>query len=241
MKKIFSTVLLLVLYSSNSYALDACSALNPVAKVNEKIKTDVEGSATTLFKFGAIDGDVKVSIEKETINIFQRHKDANKTVIKGKLIYLYCNVIQNSKTLSDLQKLNAIRKLYSENEELDIPENSSNVFEVSDIVYTLKSCKQKSQSIKCKFSIKNTAKDKVISLNSNSFIIDSDGDKYAVSNIKFGKITNRNFPKKLLLKNLSVKAEMVFNKVTTSGNTVPLLKFGAGNKFMEFRDIPLTN
>jgi len=241
MKKILFSLLFIFVHSSTVHALDACSALNPVAQINENIKTDVKGSAATLFKLGAINGNVKVSIEKETINIFKKHKDANKTVIKGKLIYLYCNVIQNSKSLSDLQKLNAIRKLYTENEELDVPDNSANTFEINDVVYTLKYCRQKSQSVKCKFSIKNTAKDKDISLNSNSFIIDSDGDKYFVSNIKFGKLTNRNFPRKLLVKNLPVKAEMIFNKVTTSGTTIPLLKFGAGNKFMEFRDIPLNN
>jgi len=182
---------------------------------------------------------VKVSIEKETVNIFRKHKDANKTVIKGKLIYLYCNVLLNSKTLSDRQKLDVIRKLYSENDELDIPNNSTNVLEVNGVVYTLKSCTQKSQTIKCKFTVKNTTKDQEVSLNSNSFIIDSEGDKYLVSNIKFGKITNNNFPRKLLVKNLPVKAMMIFNKVTSNGSTVPLLKFGAGRKFIDFRDIPI--
>lgn len=238
---IFSICLASFVYSGNLFALDACAVLNPQAKVSEKIEADVKGSASTLFKVGAIDGDVKVSLEKETINIYGKHKDANKTVIKGKLIYLYCRVIQDSQSLSDLQKLNAIRKLYSENEELTMPDNSSNLQVLDEVEFTLKSCKQKSQSIKCKFTVKNTSNDRRLYINGNSFIIDSEGDEYRVSHIKFGKITNKSNPEKLLVKGVSVKAELVFNKVTSSGDVIPLIKFRVNSKHLDYRSVALTN
>jgi hypothetical protein len=208
MNKIFAIPFISIIYITNVYAVDACEVLNPRAKISEKIETDVKGSATILFKLGAIDGDVKVSIEKETINIYDKHKDANKALIKGKLIYLYCNVIQGSESLSDLQKLNAIRKLYIENDDLDMPEDSSTLLQYSGVEYKMKSCTQKSKSINCKFTVKNTGKDKQVQLNANSFIIDSEGDKYTVSNIKFGKITNTSFPSKLLVKDIFVRTEI---------------------------------
>jgi len=240
--KIFAIPFLSIIYFTNIYAVDACEVLNPRAKISENIETDVKGSATTLFKLGAIDGDVKVSIEKETINIYEKHKDANKALIKGKLIYLYCSVIQKSNSLSDLQKLNAIRKLYTENDDLAMPEDSSNLIQYNNVEYKIKSCKQKQKSITCKFTVKNTGKDKRVTLNANSFIIDSEGDQYTVSNIEFGKITNRSFPSKLLVKDIYVKAKMIFNNVTSHGTMIPLIKFGVGgSKYLEFRNIPLNN
>ena len=242
MKSLFFSIFLAgYICSGNLHALDACDVLNPQAKVSEKIEADVKGSASTLFKVGAIDGDVKVSLEKETINIYGKYKDANKTVIKGKLIYLYCRVIQDSESLNDLQKLNAIRKLYSENEELNIPDNSSNLQVNDEVEFTLKSCKQKSQSIKCKFTVKNTSSDKRVYINGNSFIIDSEGDEYRVSHIKFGKITKQSSPEKLLVKGVTVKAELVFNKVTSSGDAIPLIKFRINSKHLDYRNVALTN
>lgn len=115
----------------------------------------------------------------------------------------------------------------------------------NDVEVKLNSCFQQSSSIKCKFSVKNTdEKDIDVSLNDNSFIVDSEGNEYYAytSPLKFGNVS-KGFPSKLLIQDVSVKAEMRFNKVTSNGTSLPLLKFGIGSKkgtrFLEFRKIAL--
>lgn len=239
MKKIVYLIVFCLLTINNSYALDACEVLNPIAKVSERIQSDVKGAAATLFRLGAVDGNVKLSIEQETTAIYGKHSDANKTVIKGKLIYLYCNVILNSDSLSDQQKLGAIRKLYTENEELNSVSSMSDYVLYNNVEYRLKSCIQISNNIKCNFSLKNTSSDQNVSLNINSYLVDSDSEKYTVSHIKFGKTAGKPFPSKLLMKDIQVPAELTFNSISSSGTQIPLIKFGVGTKYIEFRNVEL--
>ncbi|PWQ96147.1 hypothetical protein [Leucothrix arctica] len=243
MKVISFLIFLFVLSFSNSlYAseIGACEVLNPQAKVSEKIAAEVAGSASTLFKLGAIDGNVKLSLDKETTNIFEKHKDANKTVIKAKLIYLYCRVIEGSDSLSDLDKLNAIRKLFTENDDIDLPEGSQSRVVYNEVEFTVKSCTQKAKSIKCKFTVKNTSSDKKITLDARSFLIDAEGDQYNVDKIKYGRIINEKYPIKLLVKGVLVRSEMTFSDVISSGDIVPLFRVAlSSSTYVEFRSVPL--
>lgn len=119
--------------------------------------------------------------------------------------------------------------------------NKNMVEYLDGIEAKLHSCIQRSKQVICKFTIKNTAeKDISKTLDANSFLIDSKGDKYSVSQLKFGNIVSRGFPRKLLIKNIPVSAELIFNKVESFGSTIPLLKgVLSGRPYIEFRNVPL--
>ena len=125
--------------------------------------------------------------------------------------------------------------------------NNKSMVEYSrGIEVKLKSCMQRSKQINCKFSVKNTAKDdKTSYIYGQTFLIDSESEKYKVSIMKFGKVTNSGSytPDKLLIKGIPVKTELILNKVTSFGSTVPLLKFhlvvDRKTSILEFRNIPL--
>lgn len=115
----------------------------------------------------------------------------------------------------------------------------------NDIEIKLNSCFQLADLIKCKFTIKNTdIQDKLVTLHAASSIIDTEGNQYYAWNspIKFGNLSS-DHPRKLLVQNISVKAEVKFNKVASNGVEIPLLKLGIGGKigrsFIEFRKIVL--
>ncbi len=233
--------------TAHATQIDACAVLNPQAEVSEKLEAEIQGSASTLLKLGTAGGNASINIEKEVKNIFSNHADANKTVIKSKLIYLYCSIIQSSNELSDSQKLHEIRKLYLNSDTLSAPDNSIMKLESLGFVFSMKVCRQLGDSISCSLNVVNNNKTTKVTLNQNSYLIDSDSEQYVVKNIDFGTTIGKYFPTKTLIPGINVPIRLVFNGVVSHGTTIPLLKLMIENPLtykkaeMSFKNIPLKN
>ena len=100
-----------------------CKDLAPHANINENLEADIRGSANSILRTG-INGNLNVYINKKTTDIYNNHKDANKAIIKSKLIYIICNVIQNSDNLTNKDKLDYIKKLYESNKSISKNNNT---------------------------------------------------------------------------------------------------------------------
>lgn len=241
----------LIFILSNSFAhangIDACELLNPQAEVVEKLEADIRGSASTLLKLGTAGGNATVSIEKEVKNIFSNHSDANTTVIRSKLIYFYCTVIQSSDELSDAQKLHEIRKLYSDPDNLSPPDASIEKLIGLGFSFSMKGCSQTGDSISCDLSVINQGEMTRLTLDQNSFLIDSNSEQYAVKSIDFGATTGKKFPSKTLISGISVPIRMTFKGVRSHGAMVPFLKLKIQNPStykrdeLDFKNIVLSN
>ena len=227
--------------------IDACSVLNSQAEVSEKLEVEIQGAASTLFKVGTVGANAIVSVDKEVKNIFSNHADANKTIIKSKLIYFYCSVIQSSDELSDAQKLNEIRKLYRDFDTLSPLDDSIMKVESLGFIFSLKECFQLGDNISCSLSVMNKNEIAEVILNHNSYLIDSDSELYYVKEIDFGTTTGIRFPSKKLIPGISVPIRMAFKGVVSQGSIIPLIKImikdSSTNKRdeMNFKNITLKN
>jgi hypothetical protein len=67
-------------------ALD-CVPLDPRQQVEERARSDIEGSAATLFRIGKFQGSYKSETEREVKNLYDKYPNADKLVIRDKLIY----------------------------------------------------------------------------------------------------------------------------------------------------------
>ena len=80
-------------------ALD-CVPLDPREQVEERVKHDIEGSAETLFKIGKFSATYKGETETEVWNLYEQYPNADKLIIKSKLIYTFCTILDSAEYLS---------------------------------------------------------------------------------------------------------------------------------------------
>jgi hypothetical protein len=78
-----------------------CTPLDPRQQVSEKTTKDIAGSAQTVFKVGRVAGDYKGTTEKEVKNLYDKYPEADKIVLKDKLVYLFCTTLKDSGFSSD--------------------------------------------------------------------------------------------------------------------------------------------
>ena len=88
-------IVLFLNYSCLSWALD-CSPLDPRETVSKETENSLTGSAKTLFKIGKIKGEFTRRAKEETTNIYREHPNYDKLVLRSKLIYLYCTILDDS-------------------------------------------------------------------------------------------------------------------------------------------------
>jgi hypothetical protein len=84
-------------------ALD-CAPLNPHEQVGERARSDIEGSAATLFRIGKFQGSYKSETEREVKNLYDKYPNADKLVIRSKLIYFFCTYLDSAKDLNSEAK-----------------------------------------------------------------------------------------------------------------------------------------
>jgi hypothetical protein len=76
---------------------------SPTAQSNNDIKMDIDGKASTLFKIG--NADLKGSVQKTVVDLFSKYPNADRVAIINTMLSVDCNIIKNSTTLSDSEKL----------------------------------------------------------------------------------------------------------------------------------------
>ena len=102
--------IIICLLSTPTFAFD-CSSLAPSGKADNSIEAKIEGAADALFKLGKVDGNVSGKIKAEVTNVFETYPDANETIVKNRLIYLYCLILDDSKDISDTEKFDRLDQL----------------------------------------------------------------------------------------------------------------------------------
>lgn len=72
------------------------------AQIATNIKADVNGSAQTLLRIGS--AEVKGQVEKTAVDLYSKYPNADRVAIISNLVSTACNLIVNSKQMSDEQK-----------------------------------------------------------------------------------------------------------------------------------------
>src|ERR1051326_4887084 len=79
-----------------------------VTEVNHDVRTDVNGSVGTLGKLKA--GQVGAKVDVEAKNLFEKYPNTDRILIAQMMSATYCDMIRDSKTLKDSERL----RLWSE-------------------------------------------------------------------------------------------------------------------------------
>ena len=110
---------------SITMALD-CKPLDPRQQLSKSIETDIEGSAKTLLKVGSFQGKFGNEIKEEVKNLYDKYPSADKIVIQGKLIYLFCTLLDESSDINSSKKLEMFNTFYDKvtQEQNDVSEPS---------------------------------------------------------------------------------------------------------------------
>ncbi len=102
----------LLIIPSLAEALD-CGPLDPREQVNKIVSESISGSAKTLFKIVKVEGDYRSTTVDEVKNLYDKYPNADKLVIKGKVIYFFCTMLNDQKDLSSIEKFNMFTSFIS--------------------------------------------------------------------------------------------------------------------------------
>jgi hypothetical protein len=155
-----------------------CTPLDPRQQISEKTAQDISGAAQTVFKVGRVEGNYKGVAEKEVKNLYDKYPEADKIVLKDKLIYMFCTILQKSdynteKKLKEFDKfMTAIQERGSLPTEGNIPIAGGDKVTLGPLVYKLLSVQRKNPvpgKLSLLVTIRLTTQDKRALFSQDSF------------------------------------------------------------------------
>lgn len=87
--------ILLLMVTGNAFAID-CVPLDPREQVSKETENDIRVAVETLFKIGKIEAEYARRVKEEATLIYKDHPNYDQLVLKSKLIYLFCETLENS-------------------------------------------------------------------------------------------------------------------------------------------------
>jgi hypothetical protein len=115
---LLSIAIILFITSTSSNALD-CKPLDPRQELSKDIETDIEGSAKTLFRIGKFEGKFGNKINEEVKNLYSNYPNADQIVLKNRLIYLFCTLLDESTNIEADRKIQMFNEFYDRVFQLD--------------------------------------------------------------------------------------------------------------------------
>lgn len=100
--------LMIFLITPNLLTAQDCAPLDPRQQIAEKTTQDIAGAAQTVFKVGRLNGSYTHAVEREVKNLYDKYPEADRIVVKDKLIYLFCTTLKAS-TLSSDRKIQELK------------------------------------------------------------------------------------------------------------------------------------
>lgn len=117
-----TAVALVIIFSfiEKSMALN-CAPLDPREVVSKETETELKGKAQTLFRIGKAEGDFRRRAKEEATLLYRDHPNYDALILKSKLIYLYCTLLDSS----ELTPTEQGRMLHELTEALELSSNKS--------------------------------------------------------------------------------------------------------------------
>lgn len=81
----------------------------PTKQVESDIKGDISGKAQAILKLG--DGSFSGDIEVNVVNLFEKYPNADRVALAQSLQSMTCQLLRDSDSLSDAQKLDRVLEL----------------------------------------------------------------------------------------------------------------------------------
>ena len=88
-----------------------CSALDPRKSVSSQTEGKVAASATTLYKVAQAGGGIEGRIRSESTNLEIGAGASDKTIVKPRLIYLFCLTVANARDISSERRVDLFMQL----------------------------------------------------------------------------------------------------------------------------------
>jgi len=229
-----------------------CEPLDPRQQVGKKVDESIEGSAKALIKLVGGEVSYKNKTENEVKNLYQSYPNADKLVIKGKLIYTFCTFLNDAEDLDSNEKFMKLSSFmetildssteYNNKSEKNI--NSQQSVESDEFVFELKQCKGTSSAIKCTFLITNVGSDRPLILygkygsNVSRIFLDN-GDEILSHKSKLGSSESPAYSKVTLLTGIPVKASLYFKMTGRESNKISAIDLRANKSSIQFRNVRL--
>lgn len=215
-----------------------CEPLDPRQQVGNKAIQSIDGAAQTLFK--AIKGNAayKSLTESKVKNLYKDYPNADKIVLNGKLIYMFCTYLNSEKDLESNEKfkqLTDFMQLFIVNtntKDTAISNNSKKVlpvFEKDDIVTELKRCTLKGKKLKCFISItslEDKSKFTIYAYTSgkHSRVVLSTGKAIFANKVIFAGQEDKRIIQGNLISSVTFEAILFFDGIILEGKKIPLLE-----------------
>lgn len=88
-----------------------CSALDPRRAVSNQVEGKVSASAATLYKVAQAGGGIEGRLKAESSNLELGSAPTERAVVKPRLIYLFCQMVANSKDFAPERRLELFMQL----------------------------------------------------------------------------------------------------------------------------------
>jgi hypothetical protein len=114
--------------------------------------------------------------------------------------------------------------------------------EVDNFVLTLESCKRVDENVRCQLNILNKGKERIVTLNADSALVDSTGKYHRGYSTDFAGGSGYSAESTIATNN-EVVIGIVFSKIPDSAVKIQLLNlaFTSGLKPLQFRNVAITN
>ncbi|VAX01386.1 hypothetical protein MNBD_GAMMA20-842 [hydrothermal vent metagenome] len=231
-----------------------CEPLDPRQQVGKKVDKSIEGSAKTLVKLIGGDISYKNTTENEVKNLYQSYPNADKLVIKGKLIYTFCTFLNDAEDLDSNEKFTKLSSFMAtildfpaeeEEENKTAKKNKAHkTVESDEFVFELKQCKGTSSAIKCSFLVTNVGSDRPLILYAKNrtyvsrIFLDS-GDEILSYKSRLGSSESQNYSKATLLTGIPIKASVSFKLSGQDSNKIAAIDLRANKSSIQFRNVSL--
>lgn len=102
-----------------------------ITEVNRDVKSDIKGNVASLGKIKA--GEVAIKTEVVVKNLFAKYPNVEKILVLQTMMATYCTMLQDTKSLSEKEKLNRWEKF--QEKILNLQSSKSNKYNISDSAY----------------------------------------------------------------------------------------------------------
>jgi len=84
------------------------------AQISSNVDTGIKGSAQTLLKFGRAEGSINNKVTKEIKSLNDNYPTSDPALIKFRLIYLFCTMMNSSSDIPSQKKLDLYQSLQNQ-------------------------------------------------------------------------------------------------------------------------------
>lgn len=240
----------LISFSSNIYALN-CEPLDLRQRVDRALALDIYESGKKLISLVSEKNNYNDVVGLEIDSLYKSYPDEDKLAIKGLLIYSLCDLLDLSDKYEPDEKLlklnkaiNAVLSSYTKSVSQYARNNNAYIRVVDNFIFEIKECRHFKEHIVCFILVTNVSKDRTLAIHAgkdnvrnNSRVFLDTGEELLASSSSLGASNGTHFSKIRLLRDIPVKASIVFPYKGKKVDKIAAIDIYTGFASVQFRNV----